>query len=334
VRTGLIFAVIASLVIAVCVGPVNVPVADVWGVLADRLTGTVSRQGTDLIVWRLRLPRVLLGAVVGAGLAVAGAVTQSVVRNPVADPHLLGLSSGASVGAVVVLTSGASLLGAATVPLAAFAGATIAMVVVLAMAGQRGGVQPLRLVLVGVACAHLFSGVTSFMLARTNDSAAQQQIIFWLLGGLSGTQWQTLWIPGLVFVCAFLALVARAPRMNILVLGDDAAAGLGVNAARLRRQLLLLTTLLTGTLVAVSGGIGFVGLIIGHLARMVVGADHRRMLPVTAALGACFLVWADVLARVVIAPAELPVGVVTAFLGVPLFLLVMHRAGHKLESAS
>ncbi|HWO60809.1 MAG TPA: iron chelate uptake ABC transporter family permease subunit, partial [Umezawaea sp.] len=166
------------------------------------------------------------------------------------------------------------------------------------------------------------------------DTAAQQQIIFWLLGGLSGTQWNTLLIPLVVLAAVVLVLLTRSRRMNALVLGDDAAAALGVDAARLRRHLLLLTTLLTGTLVAVSGGIGFVGLITGHLARMVVGADHRRMLPVTAALGACFLVWADVLARIVIAPAELPVGVVTAFLGVPLFLLVMRHSGHKLETAS
>ena len=333
-RTGLVLAVVVSVVVAVGIGPVSVPVDDVARVLFERLTGGIAHPGTDLIVWRLRLPRVLLGAVVGAGLAVAGAVVQSVVRNPVADPHLLGLSSGASVGAVLVLTSGTTLLGLVTVPLAAFAGATLAIVVVLAMAQQRGRVQPLRLVLVGVACAHLFSGVTSFLLASTNDSAAQQQIIFWMLGGLSGTQWDTLLVPVLVLGFVLLVLMTRSRRMNALVLGDDAAAGLGVDAARLRWQLLVLTTLLTGTLVAVSGGIGFVGLIIGHLARMLVGADHGRMLPVTAALGACFLVWADVLARIVIAPAELPVGVVTAFLGVPLFLVVMRRAGHKLETAS
>jgi iron complex transport system permease protein len=334
VRVVLTGAVLVSIVVAVGIGPVGVPIGDVAGVLFDRLTGGVGAPMTDLIVWRLRLPRVLLGAVVGAGLAVAGAVVQSVVRNPVADPHLLGLSSGASVGAVIVLTSGSMVLGVATVPLAAFAGATLAMVVVLAMSNQRGRVQPLRLVLVGIACAHLFSGITSFMLARTNDTAAQQQIIFWLLGGLSGTQWDTVGVPALVLAFALVVLLTRARRMNVLVLGDDAAAALGVDAGRLRWQLLLLTTLLTGTLVAVSGGIGFVGLVTGHLARMLVGADHRKVLPVAAALGACFLVWADVLARIVISPAELPVGVVTAFLGVPLFLLVMRRSGHKLETVS
>jgi iron complex transport system permease protein len=333
-RLTLPAALIVSVLVAIGIGPVGVPVDEVVRILAGRLGGGGGEGAADLIVWRLRLPRVLMAAVVGAGLATAGAVVQTVVRNPVADPHLLGLSSGASVGAVIVLTSGTALLGAVTVPLAAFAGATLAMLVVLGMAQQRGRLQPLRLVLVGVACAHLFSGVTSFMLARTNDTAAQQQIIFWLLGGLSGTQWESLPIPALVLAGAIVVVLAKARRMNVLVLGDDACAALGVDAARLRWQLLILTTLLTGTVVAVSGGIGFVGLIIGHLARMLVGADHRRMLPVTAVLGACFLIWADVLARIVISPAELPVGVVTAFLGVPLFLLVMRRSGHRLETVS
>lgn len=333
-RIALLGALAVSVLVAIGIGPVGVPVGEVVRIIADRLGGGGGQGAADLIVWRLRLPRVLMAAVVGAGLALAGAVVQTVVRNPVADPHLLGLSSGASVGAVIVLTTGTALLGVVTVPLAAFAGATLAMLVVLAMAQRRGRLQPLRLVLVGVACAHLFSGVTSFVLARTSDAAAQQQIIFWLLGGLSGTQWESLPIPALVLAGAIVVVVARARRMNVLVLGDDACAALGVDAARLRWQLLILTTLLTGTVVAVSGGIGFVGLIVGHLARMLVGADHRRMLPVTVVLGACFLIWADVLARLLIAPAELPVGVVTAFLGVPLFLLVMRHSGERLESVS
>jgi iron complex transport system permease protein len=324
-------ALAVSVLVATGIGPVGVPAGQVAAILADRLTGGGGTPGTaDLVVWRFRFPRVLLGAVVGAGLALAGAVAQGVVRNPVADPHLLGLSSGASVGAVLALTSGGALLGVVTVPAAAFLGAAVAMVVVLALARHRGRLHPLRLVLVGVACAHLFSGVTSYLLARTNNAAAQQQIVFWLLGGLSGTQWSALPVPAAVVLGTCAVLVARARRLNVLVLGDDACAALGVHAPRLRRWLLVLATLLTGTAVAVSGGIGFVGLVVGHVARMAVGADHRRVLPLAAVLGAVFLVWADVLARMLIAPAELPIGVVTAFLGVPLFLLVVRGRGHRL----
>ncbi|GAA2839885.1 iron ABC transporter permease [Nonomuraea rubra] len=321
-------ALTVSVVVATGIGPVGVPAGEVAGILTHHLTGGGDSPATaDLIVWRIRLPRVLLSAVAGAGLALAGAVVQGVVRNPVADPYLLGLSHGASVGAVLVLTTGTAVLGALTLPGAAFTGASVAMGIVLAMASRQGRLLPVRLILVGVAFGHLFAGVTSFLLARTDSSAAQQQIIFWLLGGLSGTSWATLPVPAIVVGVAAGMLLMRARRLNALVLGEEASAALGLNAGRQRWYLLLLVTLLTGTVVAVSGGIGFVGLIVPHLARMLVGADHRRMLPVTVLLGALFLLWADVAARVLISPAELPIGVLTAFLGVPCFLLVMRARG-------
>ncbi|MBP2337192.1 iron complex transport system permease protein [Saccharothrix coeruleofusca] len=329
-------ALAGSTLLATGVGPVGVPADEVARILAHHLTGGGDTAATsDLIIWRIRFPRVLLGAVVGAGLALAGAVVQGVVRNPVADPYLLGLSHGASVGAVLVLTTGVAALGALTLPVAAFAGAAAAMAVVLVMARHRGRLLPVRLILVGVAIGHLFAGVTSFALARTDSSAAQQQIIFWLLGGLSGAQWATLPVPAAVVAGGVALLLVRARRLNALVLGEEAGAALGVNTSRLRWYLLILTTLVTGTVVAVSGGIGFVGLIVPHLARMLVGADHRRMLPVTALLGALFLLWADVAARMLISPAELPIGILTAFLGVPFFLLVMRARGLATqESAS
>jgi len=324
-----------SLLTATGIGPVHVAAGEVAGILWHHLAGGPETTPTaDLIVWRLRLPRVLLAAVVGAGLALAGAVVQGVVRNPVADPYLLGLSSGASVGAVAVITTGTALLGAVTLPLAAFAGAAVSMAIVLVLARSRGRLLPLRLILVGVTCGHLFAGVTSFMLAGSESSAAQQQIIFWLLGGLSGAQWASLPVPAAVVGVCALVLLLRARRLNVLVLGEEACAALGVNASRMRWQLLLLTTALTGTVVAVSGGIGFVGLIIAHLARMIVGADHRRMLPITVLLGALFLVWSDVAARMLRSPAELPIGILTAFLGVPFFLLVMHARGLAAEGTS
>ncbi|WP_113703689.1 FecCD family ABC transporter permease [Nonomuraea lactucae] len=318
----------ASVVIATGIGAVGVPAGEVVGILAHHLTGGGDGTATaEVIVWRLRFPRVLLGAVAGAGLALAGAVVQGVVRNPVADPYLLGLSHGASVGAVLVLTTGSAVVGALTLPVAAFSGATSAMAIVLAIASRQGRLLPVRLILVGVAFGHLFAGITSFVLAGTDSSAAQQQIIFWLLGGLSGTNWATLPVPAAVVVTATALLLVRARRLNALVLGEEAGAALGLDTGRMRWYLLLLVTLLTGTVVAVSGGIGFVGLIVPHLARMLVGADHRRMLPITVLLGAVFLLWADVAARTLVSPAELPIGVLTAFLGVPFFLLVMRARG-------
>ncbi|MGW2143483.1 FecCD family ABC transporter permease [Nonomuraea bangladeshensis] len=328
-------ALAVSVVAATGFGAVGVPAGEVAGILAHHLTGGGDSTSTaDLIVWRIRFPRVLLSAVAGAGLALAGAVVQGVVRNPVADPYLLGLSHGASVGAVLVLTTGTAVLGALTLPAAAFTGAAVAIGIVLAMSTRQRRLLPVRLILVGVAFGHLFAGITSFVLARTDSSAAQQQIIFWLLGGLSGTNWATLPVPAIVVGVATGLLLARARRLNALVLGEEAGAALGLNASRQRWYLLLLVTLLTGTVVAVSGGIGFVGLIVPHLARMLVGADHRRMLPVAVVLGALFLLWADVAARILISPAELPIGVLTAFLGVPCFLLVMRARGLAAQETS
>ncbi|GLY20911.1 iron ABC transporter permease [Micromonospora sp. NBRC 101691] len=325
---GLLVMLLVSLVAATGIGPVRVPPDEGGRILLHHLSGGGDSTSTsDLIVWRIRFPRVLLGAVVGAGLALSGAVVQSVVRNPIADPYLLGLSSGASVGAVVVLTTGLAVLGALTLPTAAFLGAAGAMAVVLVLARQHGRLLPLRLVLVGVACAHLLGGVTSFLLTRSESAAVQQQIIFWLLGGLSGARWESLAVPAVVVLVGTALLMLVSRRLNVLVLGEEACAALGVSATVLRRQLLVLVTLLTGTVVAVSGGIGFVGLIVPHLARMIVGADHRRMLPVTVTLGALFLIWSDVAARMLISPTELPIGILTAFLGVPFFLLVMRARG-------
>lgn len=320
-------ALVGSSWLAVALGPVTVPTDTVVRVLAHHLRGGGDTGSAfDLIVWDLRLPRTLLAVAVGAGLAIAGAVVQAVVRNPVAEPYLLGLSSGASVGAVLVISAGA---GAASlsIPSAAFIGATAAMAVVLLLARHHGRLLPLRLILVGVVCAHLFSGVTSFILTRVNDSAAQQQIIFWMLGGLSGAQWQSLRAPAVVLVACLGFLLLRARRINVVTLGDDAASALGVRVSRLRLQLLVCATLLTGTMVASSGGIGFIGLVVPHVARMLAGADHRRMLPVAALMGALFLVWCDVAARMLLPPAELPIGILTAFVGAPLFLVVMRSRG-------
>lgn len=331
---GLAAALAVSLVVATGIGPVAVGAGQVVRTLVRHLSGQTGPGATgDLIVWQIRFPRVLLGAVVGAGLALAGTVVQGVVRNPVADPYLLGLSSGASVGAVLVLSAGTGVLGALTLPAAAFAGSAAAMALVLLLARHRGRLLPLRLVLVGVACAHLFSGLTSFLLAGSASSAAQQQIIFWLLGGLSGARWETLPASAAVVAAGAALLLVMAHRLNVLVLGDEACAALGVPAEKLRRRLLVLATLVTGTVVAFSGAIGFVGLIVPHLARMLVGAEHRRMLPVAVVLGALFLVWSDVAARTVVSPAELPVGILTAFVGVPFFLLLMRSRGLAAEGA-
>jgi len=328
---GLAVLLAGSAVVAVGVGPVGIGPGTVLRVLADRLTGAGpagSGAGyADYIVWELRAPRAVQGVFVGAGLAVAGTVVQAVVRNPVADPHVLGLSSGAAVGAVAAATTvGPALLGAVTLPAAAFAGALAAGIGVYAVSRTAGTLSRTRLILAGIAVGQLLGGATSFLVLRTEDAGAQQQVLFWLLGSLAGARWDLALTCAAAVTALTAAVLAAAGRLNLLVLGDEAASALGLDPGRARAAAFTATALLTGTVVAVSGTIGFVGLVVPHLARLLVGAEHRRAVPVAALLGALLLVWADTAARTVLAPSELPIGILTAAVGVPFFVAALRRS--------
>ncbi|WP_254395495.1 iron ABC transporter permease [Streptomyces sp. AC512_CC834] len=325
---GLTVALVLALTAAVSWGSSNVPFGDVWSTVLHRLTGGQLRPGTqDLIVWQLRVPRALLAALVGAGLGVVGTAVQALVRNPLADPYLLGISNGASLGAVAAIVLGAGtggLLGLG-VSSAAFLGALLSFALVWAVARRGGGFSPLRLVLAGVAVGQFLSGFTSYLVLRIGDEQQTQGVLFWLLGSLGGAQWSTLALPAAAVVLGLLALQARARALNALLLGDETAAGLGVDVAALRRELFVVTSVLTGVLVSVSGAIGFVGLMVPHLCRLVIGGDHRRLLPVSALTGAVLLVVVDIVCRTALPSMELPVGVVTAFIGAPVLLFLLDR---------
>lgn len=317
-----------SVTLAVVIGPVDLSALTVWRVVVHQSTGLLEPDWSlvqQQIVWNIRLPRALLAAMVGAGLAVVGATLQAAVRNPLADPFLLGGSSGASVGAVLVIVSGLSVFGVYSLSIAAFLGSLAAFAVVFVLAHHGGRVWPLRLILSGVAVSYVFSAITNFIVFRADDAEQVRSAQFWMLGGLGGASWEQLRITAIVLVAGTLFLVLQARSLNSLLMGDQTATTLGVDTARLRRLLLVLTALVTGVMVAVSGGIGFVGLMVPHMVRLLVGSDHRRMLPLTLLLGAVFLVWADVAARSVVAPAELPIGVVTSLVGGPFFIWLMGR---------
>jgi iron complex transport system permease protein len=318
---------VGSATLAVSLGSVRLPVTDVWSVVGSRLGLPVAGPGgsAETIVWAVRLPRVVLAAVVGAGLAVVGATLQATVRNPIADPYLLGISSGASVGAVAVIAFGVGAsLGIWALSLAAFAGAAGAAVIVLVLAGRRA-LSPLRIVLTGVAVAHGCAALASFLIYKVPDGNAIRSVIFWLLGSLAGASWGKL-VPATVCVLGGIALLwLHGRHLNALLADDDTAAALGIDVARLRWRLVVITSLMTASLVAVSGAIGFVGLLLPHAARRLAGNDHRRLLPVVALLGASFLVLVDLLARTVASPQEIPVGIITAGLGAPFFLWVLRR---------
>jgi iron complex transport system permease protein len=308
--------------VAVTIGPAPVSLTDVVGSIAAHLG--LPRAGeapvlTDAIVWQLRLPRVLTAAFVGAGLALSGAVMQSVTRNPLADPYLLGLSSGASLGAVCVVILGFGV----ALPLAAFAGALAALVATLSIARVGGTITPGRAVLAGLAIAQLGAAGTSFVIFWSAKGDSYREILNWLLGSLAGSSWSTVLIAGSALLCAGTGLVVAASRLDAFAFGDTAAASLGVSVNRTRWALLGTVALLTGAMVAVSGAIGFVGLILPHLVRGLSGPGHRRLLPLVAVAGAIFLVVADILARTVFDPRELPVGIITALIGVPVFIALV-----------
>ena len=272
-------------------------------------------------MWDLRLPRVLTAAAVGAGLALAGAVMQSLTRNPLADPYLLGLSSGASLGAVAVLVVGVSLL----LPVAAFAGALLALVATLALARSGSTLSPGRTVLAGLAVSQMAAAGTSFVIFWSSTGDSYREILNWLLGSLAGATWASVAIAGIAVVVVGTVLVLSATRLDAFAFGDTSAAALGIDVDRTRWTLMTVVALLTGAMVAVSGAIGFVGLILPHAVSSLTGPAHRRLLPVAALSGAVFLIWADTLARTVFDPRELPVGIVTALIGVPVFAFLLRR---------
>ncbi|ARQ71056.1 FecCD family ABC transporter permease [Streptomyces marincola] len=327
-------ALCGSVALAVTIGPASIGVGDVWSAIAARLGWGTSDLGRlrDEIVWNLRLPRVLLAAVCGAGLAVCGAVMQSLLRNPLADPFVLGVSSGASTGAVLVVVLGAGG-GALSVSGGAFLGAVCSFALVLLLSHTLGGTQD-RVVLAGVAAMQLFSALTSFVVMTSADAETTRGVLFWLLGSLGGAAWADVWLCLAVLLAVLVVCLGYGRTLDAFAFGQDAAASLGVSVARTRLVLLCATALLTGALVSTAGAIGFVGLVLPHAARALTGPGHGRLLPACALAGAVFLVWADTLARTVLDPQEVPVGVVTSLVGVPAFVLVLYRTRRGVRRAS
>ena len=315
--------------LGVVVGSVHIPARDALGYLwSQSVGGTVPREDVPdfRIVIDSRLPRVLTGVAAGAGLGVAGVVIQAVVRNALADPYVLGISSGASVGATAVVLFGAlGGLGVYALPSAAFLGAVVATLLVLLLARTPSGLEPLRLVLIGTALGYGFSAMTTVLVFLAPAGDAARSVMFWLLGSLAAADWRSVWLLGTVAVVGCALAIAVARHLDALAMGDDVAASLGVHAGRLRLVLFLAAAAVVGVIVSVCGAIGFVGLVLPHVARLLVGADHRRVLILTPVLGAAFLVLADVVARTVVPPYELPIGAVTAAVGVPVFVALMMR---------
>lgn len=339
-RTGLapvlaLAALLATMAVALGTGAVPVPVPDVLDVVLRR-AGLGDRGVTlldDRIVWQLRMPRVVGMAAVGAVLACCGVVLQSLSGNDLADPYLLGISGGAAVGAVTVIVLGVSVLGTTgptAVTVAGFLGALLALVLVLLLAvGRSGALAPSRTVLAGVAVGQACAAYTSLVVISTGDSDAARRVLSWTLGSGAGFRWGTALFVAVVAVLAALAFVACADHLDAFAFGESSARSLGVAVTRLRWLLLVGTALATAAAVAFAGTIGFVGLVVPHLVRGVTGPRHRSLLPLSALVGAILLIWADTLARSLVDGQEIPVGVVTAAVGVPFFAVLLRRSGRS-----
>jgi iron complex transport system permease protein len=327
---ALVAAWAVSTAAAIAIGTVPISVSDVLQVVASRLGLAPAAGETEtLIVWELRLPRVLLAGLVGGGLAVVGVAMQALVRNPLAEPYILGVSGGASAGVSLFYLGWlpVALAGALSIGLAAFLGALITMVVVYLVAREGARVSTARLLLAGIAMQALLGAVTSFIIFASPAPQKLQTVMFLLLGSFSGASWGGLALPAVCALGGAGALWLLSRPMDALLTGEEPAQSLGVPVEALKRTLIALTALVTGVLVAASGIIGFVGLIIPHAVRFVSGVSHRRLIPLSFAAGAIFLIWADLAARTILHAQELPVGVLTAICGVPFFLVLLRKVG-------
>jgi iron complex transport system permease protein len=328
---GLAVALAISAVITVGIGPVAIAPGTIVQIILHHLVGVPAdaswSRADEAIVWNVRIPRVVLGIAVGAGLALCGAALQAMVRNVLADPYIIGISGGASTGAAGAILFGFGAgVGEYALPASAFLGALAASLLVFFVARTGGRVTSLRLLLSGVAVGYALAAATSFLIFSSDSAEGSRSVMFWLLGSLGLAQWDAVLAIVLVVVAVTLAaLLLNGRRLDAIAAGDETALTLGVSPDRARVELLVVVALCTGAVVAAAGAIGFVGLVIPHLARRLVGSVHTRMLPVTALLGAMFLIWADALARTLLQPRELPIGILTALVGAPFLLILVRR---------
>ncbi len=328
---AIVLLAVAAAFAAVLVGPANIPAGGVVRELLDRLpfvsieSGLTERQAA--VVWQLRVPRVVLGAMVGAALSIAGGAYQGVFRNPLADPYLLGVAAGAGLGATLAIAAGVSATSA-ILPVAAFSGGAVAVVITYGLARLGGSMRATgTLVLAGVAVASFFTAAQTFAQQMASDTV--REVFAWILGRLTTAGWGEVRIVTPFLVVAMAVLIAHRRHLDVLAVGETEAAALGVHVSRVRFWVVLAATLATAGAVAVAGLIGFVGIIVPHTVRLIAGSSYRTILPLSLVGGAAFLLLADIVARTVLSPSELPIGVVTAFVGAPFFAVILARSGRR-----
>ena len=328
----LLAALVLSLLWAVTIGSVDLAMGDVYRVILYKIFGigdpeVYGKGSLSDIVWFVRLPRLVLAIGIGIALSVSGSVMQAIVKNPLADPYVLGISSGASLGATLAILLGVgSFLGSGYVGLVAFAGAFLVSLAVVALANVGGRANSVKLILSGTALSAICGAVSNFVLYVINSSSgALEAVIRWTLGSLAAAKWETNILMLLVAVAGTLFFWTQHRTLNLMLLGDESAITLGTDLHRWRIVYLLIASLMIGFAVYTAGIIGFVGLIVPHAVRILFGTDHKKLIPISALLGALFLLWADVLCRVLLPRKELPIGILTAMVGAPVFIYLMAR---------
>lgn len=324
VLAALAAALVVAVTAGVAFGAVPVSPRDIIGAIGRALSGHGGGV-SDAVVWDLRLPRVLLAALVGASLATAGVLYQALFRNALADPYILGVSSGAGLGATIALVAvGTTTMGVVVgVPAGAFVGALLTITLVVRLASRAGNLESTSLLLAGVAVSYTLAAVTSFIMVFARES--MQAVVFWMMGGLDGASWGYVGMLGAMLAIGMAVPLTRSRELDLMLLGDERAAQLGVDVERFKLLALGSASLVVAGAVSVSGLIGFVGLMTPHMIRLVLGPDHRVLLPASALAGAIVMVLSDLIARVVLAPVEIPVGIVTALAGGPFFVWLLVR---------
>lgn len=336
---GLFLVLIAvSVIISVSNGQADISFWDVGRILVNKMSQGAIGDLTDLpassvnIIWFIRMPRILLAIFVGLGLALCGAVMQAVVQNPLADPYILGISSGSSLGATFAILIGfgsGSILSQFGLGFGAFVGAMIATLSVLLLSNIGGRMTSVKLILSGSVISSLFGSISNLIVYMAGNSEGIKTIQFWLMGSLASATWSKLGMVIIPVLLVFTFFLTQSRILNVMLLGDEAAITLGVSLGKYRRIYMVLTSLVTGLIVANSGMIGFVGLIVPHIVRGLFGSDHKIILSMTAVCGALFMVWADLISRILIKGVELPIGIITAMIGAPLFIYIIVKKGYS-----
>lgn len=338
---GILIVLICVLIVfaacfSVSIGAVEINPAEIFSIIVNKISGRevfacVWEDNVETIIWNIRLPRVIMAFIVGAGLSVCGVLMQALTKNSLADPYVLGISSGASAGAVCSIVIGCfNFMGGYSTIFGATLGAVISITLSLKIASLKGKITSTQLVLAGIATSALFTALTNLVIYGYHTGSDKTKTAqYWMVGSLSGASWSKTKYVAIVFAVTILVVMLFTHDLDVLLLGDDVAESLGVNTGRIKLVIILTATILTGVVVSVSGVIGFIGLVVPHIVRSIVGSKHKALVPVVILTGGLFTMLADVISRVIAAPEELPIGIISALIGAPFFLYLIKKSRNR-----